>query len=271
MRLLSLAHLTVLDADPVALIDAAAAGGFDAVGLRIVPPLPSDRIVPVVGDLPLQRCIKERIAVTGIPILDIEAIWLSPETDVAALQPALDVGADLGARYVLVIAYDFERARLIDTFARFCALAHARGLRAMLEFIPYTAVMTLADAHALLAAAAPADAGLLVDALHLSRSGGAPADIAGYDPALFSYVHLCDAPREPPPAEGLRLEARGDRLYPGEGGLWLPEFLAAFPPGTPVAVEAPCARTASLPIAERARRAGAATRALVQACDRGRR
>ena len=33
---LSLAHLTVLDADPLQLIDAAVAGGFDAIGLRIV-------------------------------------------------------------------------------------------------------------------------------------------------------------------------------------------------------------------------------------------
>jgi hypothetical protein len=35
--LLSLAHLTVLDVGPLALIDAAAAGGFDAIGLRIEP------------------------------------------------------------------------------------------------------------------------------------------------------------------------------------------------------------------------------------------
>jgi hypothetical protein len=34
---LSLAHMTVLDAHPLELIDAAAAGGFDYIGLRIVP------------------------------------------------------------------------------------------------------------------------------------------------------------------------------------------------------------------------------------------
>jgi hypothetical protein len=54
-RLLSLAHLTVLDAGPLELIDAAAAGGFDAIGLRIVPPLVGETIVPVVGDAALQR------------------------------------------------------------------------------------------------------------------------------------------------------------------------------------------------------------------------
>jgi hypothetical protein len=47
---LSLAHLTVLDADPLTLIDTAAAGRFDAVGLRIVPPMPTDQIRPVIGN-----------------------------------------------------------------------------------------------------------------------------------------------------------------------------------------------------------------------------
>ena len=93
---LSLAHMTVMDADPIALIDAAAAAGFDAAGLRIVPPVAADRIVDVVGDVALQRRIKARLASTGLRILDVEAIWLVPETEVAALEPALDVGAELG-------------------------------------------------------------------------------------------------------------------------------------------------------------------------------
>jgi hypothetical protein len=49
----------------------------------------------------------------------------------------------------------------------------------------------------------------------LSRSA-VSADLAQYDPALFSYMHLCDAPAIPP--EGVRPEAREGRLYPGEGG-----------------------------------------------------
>ena len=36
---LSLAHLTVLDAHPLELVDAAVAGHFDAIGLRIDPPV----------------------------------------------------------------------------------------------------------------------------------------------------------------------------------------------------------------------------------------
>ena len=263
-RLLSLAHLTVLDAPPLALIDAAAAGGFDAVGLRIVPPFATEHIVPVVGDVELQRQIKGRLRDAGVALLDIEAIWLKPDSEIAALTPALETGAALGAKHVLTIAFDDDEARLLDNFGRLCAAAHACGLRTMLEFIPYSVLGTLAKAHALLTAAAPANAGLLVDALHVSRSGGEPADIAAYDPALFSYIHLCDAPSARPPADRNRDEARSNRRYPGEGELWLDAFLDAFPPDIPIAVEAPVAAFAHLPAAERARLAGAATRRLLQ-------
>jgi hypothetical protein len=46
--------------------------------------------------------------------------------------------------------------------------------------------------------------------------------------------------------------------------LWLDAFVAAFPPDTPIAVEAPNAATRNLPITERARLAGEATRRLLR-------
>jgi sugar phosphate isomerase/epimerase len=265
LRLLSLAHLTVLDADPLALIDAAAAGGFDAVGLRIVPALRRSARSPMWSATPICSAgSRQRLTETGLKILDVEAIWLKPETRIEALKPALGTGAELGAKYVLTIALDDDRARLSDNFGKLCAAGYACGLRTMLEFIPYSVLGTLREAHAFLTEAAPQDAGLLVDALHLSRSGGHPSDIAAYDPALFSYIHLCDAPQAKPAPEKNRDEARGNRLYPGDGELWLDAFVAAFPPDTPIAVEAPNAATRNLPITERARLAGEATRRLLR-------
>lgn len=261
-RRLSLAHLTVMDADPVALIVAGAAGGFDAVGLRIVPPLPTDQVVPVIGDADMQRRIKARLADTGLAILDVEAIWLMAETDVTSLLPALDLAVELGARYVLTVGNDPDCGRLTHNFGHLAEACAERGLRVMLEFIPYAEVGTLAAAHALLQDTAPRDAGLLVDAIHLSRSGGVPADLKRYDPALFSYFHLCDVPAQPPPPQALRGEARGDRLYPGEGELWLRDFVAAFPPGITAVIEAPSKRYATLSPSQRARLAGDACRRL---------
>lgn len=257
---LSLAHLTVLDAHPLELIDAAAAGGFDAIGLRIVRPLPADRIVDVIGDEPLVRAIAARLAATGLRLLDIEAIWLMPETDVDALKPALDLGARLGASHVLCVGNDPDPARLADRFGAFCRLANGAGLSVGLEPMSYVALKTPTEGLALLGKVRPKRAGLLIDALHFYRAGGTPADLAAMDPALFPYIHLCDAALAAPPSEGLRAEGRGGRFYPGEGELPLADFLAALPKDIPVALEAPCAAYAGLSAMERARRCGDATR-----------
>jgi sugar phosphate isomerase/epimerase len=260
MRQISLAHLTVLDADPVELIEAAKFGGFDAVGLRVMPPLPGDKIVPIVGDADMQRRTKAALKATGTRILGVEAFWLQPDTDVNALRPALELGAELGAQYVLTVSFDPDQARLHQNFGALCESANALGLRPMFEFISFSAIKTLADAHALLTKVAPKDAGILVDALHLSRSGGHPRDIAAYDPALFSYIHLCDAPMAIPPPDGLRPEARSARLDPGRGELWLDAFVNAFPAGTTIELEVPNAARADLSVNDRARLTGDATR-----------
>jgi len=260
---LSLAHLTVLDAHPLELIDAALAGGFDALGLRIVAPMPTDTIVPVIGDEPLIREIEQRLDATGRRIFDIESVWLMPHTDVAALEPALALGSRLGAKHLLVVCNDPDPARSDAMFAALCDLAEAYGIGIALEPMPYVHLRTPLDALAMLKRVARPNAGLLVDALHLYRSGTTPADLAGIETSLFPYIHLCDAPSIAPPAEGLRLESRGSRFYPGEGALPLADFLRAFPADIAIGVEAPCARYAQLPVLERARICGAATRALL--------
>ena len=55
--------------------------------------------------------------------------------------------------------------------------------------------------RALLEAVRPKNVGLLIDALHLYRSGAGATDLAGIDPTLFPYMHLCDA-LAPPVARG---------------------------------------------------------------------
>ncbi len=256
-------------ADPIALIDAASAAQFSHIGMRIVPPTPDARMRPVIGDVPYQRQIKQRLTETGLKVLDIEAFWLTAETGVAAIAPAFAFGAELGATYVVVVGNDPERSRLIDNHARLTELAAAHGLKTSLEFIPYSEVKTIADATDIVRASGQAGAGLLVDALHLSRSGGSPADLAHLPAGLVHYLHLCDAPAAlPPDVAAIRREARGERLYPGEGQLPLAALLAAFP-DVPVGIEAPDGRRAGLSFAEQAHLARAATLSVLHQPDNG--
>jgi sugar phosphate isomerase/epimerase len=256
MRPVSLAHLTLPDATPLELIDAAAAAGFSHVGLRIVPPVPDAARPSIVGDVRTERAIGQRLSDTGVKLLDVEVFWLGPQTRVQDWKAALALGAGLGARYLVVICDDPDRSRAIDSFAELCALAAEFGLKPALEFIPYTHVARLADALQIVRSAGAANAGLLVDLLHLSRSGGSPADLGSIAPELIHLAHVCDAPAGvPPTADALRREARGGRLYPGEGALPVREFLAALPAGVPIAIEAPNPRYGHLTFAERAQHA----------------
>ncbi len=263
--LLSLAHLTVLKAHPLDLIELAAGAGFDAIGLRIWAPTSADTVEPVIDRPDLQIAIRRRLRDTGIRLHDVEAFWLLPDSDLARMRRAYEVGAELGARHVVLTGNDTDQARLIDNFGRTCADAAACGLVPMLEFIPYTTVRSLADAQALRLSAGADGAGILVDALHLARSGGAPGDLATYPTDLFRYLHLCDAPAAAPAdTAGLRREARTARLYPGEGDLWLADLIGALPADTPIAVEAPTARHAGLSLAEQASLAAAAARSVIE-------
>ena len=108
------------------------------------------------------------------------------------------------------------------------------------------------------------NASVLVDALHFSRSGGSPSDIAGIDASLFRYAQICDATAVIPSESGdLIREARTGRLLPGEAALPLRDLVAALPAAIPLAIEAPVRATAGLPALERAQRAWRSMQALL--------
>ena len=155
----------------------------------------------------------------------------------------LDAGHSLGARFVLTLGYDTDEARLTDHFAWLCSAAAERGLRPGLEFMKYSAVQTLSAAVRIVRAAGHPAGCVLVDALHLQRSGGSAAELAGVEPELLPYGQLCDGPLNPvwPPDDQARIESRSGRLLPGDGEFPLAELIAALPANGALSVEAPVA------------------------------
>jgi sugar phosphate isomerase/epimerase len=263
-RELSLAHLTVLDATPPELVSAAAQAGFRTVGIRLsatrsvgVPPY------DMLGDTPMMRETLARLADTGVSVLDVEFLRFEPEEPVGIPEGFLEAGARLGARHVLVMSAEPLAARTLERFCDLCDRAAQYGLQVCLEFAIYTGVRTLADAARLVRQAGRANASVLIDALHFSRAGGVPGDIASIDASLLRYAQICDAgpgmPREP--AELIH-EARTGRLLPGQGVLPLRELIAALPAHIPLAVEAPVRSLAGRPVLQRAQQAYQALRRL---------
>ena len=262
---LSLCPLTIIRATHREMIEAAAAGGFDAVGLRLIAPRPGDPVHPLVGDALAIKEIRSLMADQGIRLFDIESLWLSPATEPAAIRPALEACAALGGRYLLVAGNDPEFGRMVENFAAIAALAAEYGIGAGVEPTSFLAINTLAHAGELLRQAAAENTGIILDPLHLFRVGETVASIAALDPRLIAYAQICDA-REiaPDTPAGRMAEARGDRLLPGEGSLPLAAMFAALPAGLPLGVEAPTREFADLPFAASARRAGGATRAFLK-------
>jgi sugar phosphate isomerase/epimerase len=252
-RATGLEHLTMLDIAPPDFVILAAVAGFDAVSLRIAPVTPGEEVWPLGPSSPMLAETARRCAATGVSVLAVEAVTLGPGANPARCQPVLETAAELGARYLNVICDDPDTVRFADRFATLAGLGRLYGVRPVIEFTAYRPIRTLADAVAI--ARNSTGGAVLLDALHIQRCGVSLSEVAGVDPALLSYLQLCDAPRAQPrglpvPAlmpRGQRadagndavLEARTMRLLPGEGELPLAGLLGVLPSDLPVSVEAP--------------------------------
>ena len=263
--MISLAALTVLDAGPVRQTYAAKAAGYGGVGLRLQPLLAGDPVIA--GDSAADAALVEAVRTTGLKVLEIGVFPIRAGMDVESLSPVLSLSHKIGARYITCPVEDNDRPQCIDTFSRLCDLAETCGLEALIEFNPYSACRNLNEALAIVEESGRDNARLLIDVLHLSRSGGKPADLLTIDPALIALVHLCDAPLPPENSvsiEDMRRESRTARLYPGEGQLWLDQLLDIVGTGVPLSIEAPSAAYSHLSVEERARLSFEATRKLLQ-------
>ena len=236
----SLAALTALELAPPGLIDVAAACGYDHVGIRLLPATPGGIAYPLMED---RASLKETIArldATGVTVADLEVVALRPETEITAFSAFFETGARLGARHILVAAYDPVLDRFADRFAGFCEAAAPFGLSADLEFMPWTSVPDLATARLIVEKVGKANAGLLVDALHFDRSGSATDDIGKIPAGRLHYWQLCDGPAErPATTEEMMLAARTERMFPGEGGIDLVALTRAMPRDITISIEVP--------------------------------
>src|ERR1700732_662032 len=81
----SLAHLTAVVLSPPELIRVAARTGYSTVGLRLIAVTPDSPGYPLMDDPAGLRETKAAIAETGVNVLDIEFVRITPEIDVEAL------------------------------------------------------------------------------------------------------------------------------------------------------------------------------------------
>lgn len=236
----SLAALTALELAPPALIDVAAACGYQHVGVRLLPAMPGGVAYSLMDDKASLKETLARINATGVTVADLEVVALRPEIEISSFSAFFETGARLGARHILVAAYDPVLERFADRFAEFCDAAAPFGLSADLEFMPWTAAPDLATARRIVETVGKPNAGILVDALHFDRSRSQVDDIAKIPAGQLHYWQLCDAPAErPATTEAMMLAARTERMFPGEGGIDLVALARAMPREITISLEVP--------------------------------
>lgn len=231
MNPIALASGVIPEASPLETVLAAAAGGFDAVGIWVEV---SQWNTTTTSE------VRSALANTGLRLLDVEVIWLKPDSVMDDHRRVIDIGAALGATNVLCVSSERDHCATADRLAALCRHAEGSGMRVALEFGVFTEVKNLTQAMGILDHVGHPLRALLIDPLHVDRSGSSIADIARIDPGLLPYAQFCDARAQRPDPndfDAVIVDAVDLREQCGEGALPLAALLKALPRGIPLSIE----------------------------------
>lgn len=266
MRRCTFAPLQALHHPPPRFARLAADCGVWGIGVRLMPVVPGAPFYPLMHDSRMLRETEAVLRDTGLAVFDLELLRVDAGFRADEHTAFLEVGQRLGARVVNVIADDPEPQRLAASLAALCDAAAPYGLSCDVEPMPWSSVPDVAAAHRLLREAGRPNVGVLVDALHFSRSTSTLDDVAALPREWIHYAQVCDG-RLPPPRtrEALVHDARCARLRPGEGDIDLRSLFARLPADVPICIEVPNdERAAEMGHEAWARAALAATRQLLE-------
>lgn len=232
-RLISLAAGVVQEFDPEEVIVAAAEAGFNSVGIWCE--------LDTWTELRTQK-VKRALAETGITALDIEVAWFQPGEAIDAQDRFVEIARAIGARNILCVSSETDIQRTKERFKHLCEMVEGTEIRVVLEFLAITEINTLGKALEVLDDVAHPAGGILVDALHLQRTGSSVGDLAALaerQPALLPYLQLCDASAtlEDDSYEAVLEDALYLRNLLGEGQLPLRGILKSIDPGLPLSLE----------------------------------
>jgi sugar phosphate isomerase/epimerase len=188
-------------------------------------------------DMSLRRRMIAAMGQRGVSISLGEGFVVQPGTSLLRDRASLDLMGEFGVTRVNAVTMDPDLNRSIDQFAAFAELAAQRGMETTMEFAKSLTLSDLDTALSAVRHVGRPDFRLLIDTMHVARSGSTAADLAAVDPRFIGYIQLSDS----------TVRQRGatyrddstDRSIPGQGELPLAGILLALPAGLPVGVEAP--------------------------------
>ena len=217
----SLAHLTVIDAPVPELIYIAARTGYDAVSPRFIPMNVPGEFANFPSDKALIDATKYALKTTGIQVLDVELARITDDCDPRKFEAAIELGAELGAKRMIMSAWTSTRSDrdfIIDCFSETCEIAAPYGLSIDLEFPSFSRLRTLDEVLDIVETSGQPNAGILIDTLYLHLSRVDIGELLHIPERYLNFLHISDClPGIADTREGMIQLARDARLYPGEG------------------------------------------------------
>ncbi len=249
-------------------LDAAAASGYDGIGLR--PTHYKAARADGLTDADMQAMLADR----GLELTEIGFVadwWTTGESasrSQAYEQSMYRLKDTLGGRHLMLISgpLDDPIEALAERFAGVCDRAAEHGLRVALEFLPWTDTRDAGNAWRIAELSGRANGGLALDVWHHNR-GSADDDLIRAIPAeRVVTVQISDGERTP---VGTDLEDTFRRqLLPGQGEFEVTEFirmLDGMGVDAPIGIEVLSDDLRALPAAEVARLGAEATREVLAA------
>ncbi|WP_019926401.1 sugar phosphate isomerase/epimerase [Nocardia sp. BMG111209] len=215
-------------------------------------------------DAALRREMIAAMRDQGVSIALGEGMNIRAGLDIRDRATDLALMAELGVRRINTVSLDPDLSRSVDQFAALAELAAAHGMETTVEPSPGLTVGDLPTALDVIDRIGRPDFRLLIDSMHILRSGATPADLARVDPDRIGYIQLSDAPVVATDPNYMN-EAMFDRRIPGDGELPLLELLRVLPRDRVIGLEIPLRATAvaGVDAHHRLRPAVDATRALL--------
>ena len=223
-RLLSLAAGVCPETAPADFVGACANAGWNACGIWFDADTWTDMVA---------TGVRRRLDDTGLIALDMEPVFVTPDGDHG--DRMIEAAATVGARNLLVVSRGVDDDHFAERFGELCDLAAPHGIGCSIEFLAFMSVSSLGQSIDILDRVNRPNGGVLIDGLHLARTGGTPADVASVAPARLAYAQLCDAPAEAP--EDAYADALDGRSTLGDGGLPVRELVDALPAHTALSME----------------------------------
>ncbi len=185
-----------------------------------------------------RRAMKTAMVDCGVSISLGEGLVVAPHVEVTDYAADLEAFVELGVRRINTMSMDPERSRTVDQFARLAEMASAADVEMMIEFAPVLPIADLQATVAIVREIALPNVRIMIDTMHMARSGGSAEQLKALDSALFGYIQLSDVPLVATESDYMT-ETMTARRAPGAGEAPLLDILAALPRNLIVGIEVP--------------------------------